>query len=50
MKWPWFTFEVDYNFLNFSKFRRAFWPKIQFLVFFLYILPTFYYAFEKYEK
>ena len=50
MKWPWFSFEVDYHFLTFRKFRTSYWPKIQFLVFILYILPTFFYAYQRYDK
>lgn len=44
MKWPWFTSQVDYEYFTFKTFRSKYWPKIQFLVFFFYILPTLYYT------
>lgn len=50
MKWPWTTFEVDYEYFTFRTFRKQYWPKIQFLVLFFYILPTLYYAVIKYQK
>jgi len=50
MKWPWFTFQVDYQYFKATNFRRNYWPKLQLLVFFCYILPTFYYLIEKLEK
>ena len=44
MKWPWFTFQVDYDYFTFRKFRTYYWPKIQFFFLFFYIVPTLYYA------
>ena len=44
MKWPWFTFEVDYEYFTFRNFRVNYWPKIQLFIFLFYILPTIYYA------
>ena len=50
MKWPWFSFQVDYDYFTFRKFRVHYWPKIQLLIFLLYILPTFYYAGDRFLK
>ena len=47
MKWPWFTFEVDYGYFSFRTFRKKYWPLIQLAVLFFYIVPTLYYSFEK---
>lgn len=50
MKWPWFSFQVDYDYFSFRTFRKSYWPKIQFFILFFYIIPTFYYALSKFEK
>jgi hypothetical protein len=50
MKWPWFSFQVDYDFFSLRTFRKNYWPKIQFLVLAFYILPTLFYAFLKFQK
>ena len=41
MRWPWYTVEVDYDFFKFTEFRKKIWPPLRFMVFFLFILPTF---------
>lgn len=50
IKWPWFTFQVDYDFFTFRTFRKHYWPKLQLFILLFYILPTLYYAYEKYDK
>lgn len=50
MKWPWFTSQVDYDYFTFKTFRVKYWPKLQFLIFFFYILPTLYYTGLKFYK
>ena len=50
MKWPWFTFQVDYDYFTFRTFRKHYWPKIQLFVFLFYILPTLYYLVDRAEK
>jgi hypothetical protein len=50
MKWPWFTFEVDYQFFTFRYIRKQVWPKLQLLILFFYIVPTLYYAYDTFEK
>ena len=50
MKWPWFSFEVDYEFFRFSQFRRRTWPVIKWTVILLYILPTFFFALDSVSK
>ena len=50
MRWPWFTFEVNYEYFTFGKFRRSIWPKFQLFILFFYIIPTLYYTGDKFEK
>lgn len=50
MKWPWFSFQVDYDFLTFGTFRKQYWPKLQFFILLFYIIPTLYYAVIKFQK
>ena len=50
MKWPWFSFEVDYDYFQFRRLRRTYWPRLQLLVLFLYVAPTLYYFLESFEK
>lgn len=50
MKWPWFSFQVDYDFLTFGIFRKKYWPKLQFFILVFYIIPTLYYAITKFQK
>jgi hypothetical protein len=50
MKWPWFSFQVDYNFFTFRTFRKGYWPKIQLAILLFYILPTLYYAIAKFQR
>jgi len=45
MKWPWFTFQVDYEYFKLTTFRKHYWPRFQLLIFLFYILPTFYYIY-----
>lgn len=47
MKWPWYSATVDYDYFTFRTFRTKYWPKIQFLLMFFYIIPTLYYAIER---
>jgi hypothetical protein len=44
MKWPWFTFQVDYEYFKLTNFRKVYWPGIQLFIFLFYIIPTFYYV------
>ncbi len=48
MKWPWFTFKVDYQYFQMTHFRRHYWPKLQLAVLLFYILPSFYFILERY--
>lgn len=50
MKWPWFSFEVDYEYFTFKTFRTKYWSKIQLLLLFFYILPSFYFGGEQLYK
>jgi hypothetical protein len=50
MKWPWFSFEVNYEYFTFKTFRKNYWPKIQFLILIFYILPSLYYGVVKFQK
>jgi len=46
MKWPWFSFEVDYDYFTFRTFRKKYWPKIQLAIIFFYVLPTLFFLVE----
>jgi hypothetical protein len=50
MKWPWFSFEVDYGYFTFRPFRKHYWPKIQLGVLLFYILPVLYYTLTNLQK
>jgi hypothetical protein len=50
MKWPWFTFQVDYDFFTLRRFRKGYWPKIQLFILFFYIIPTLYFGLLKFQK
>jgi len=50
MKWPWFTFQVDYDFFTLRRFRKGYWPKIQLFILFFYIIPTLYFGLLKFQR
>jgi hypothetical protein len=50
MKWPWFTFEVNYDYFSFKGIRRNYWPWFKAVVLIFYIIPTFFYTYLDYER